>query len=48
MKTRTKAALITVPVAVVAFLLSPILFPPAEVGAGPTSAQIPFFVFLGV
>ncbi len=48
MKTRTKAALITVPVAVVAFLLSPILFPPAEVGARPTSAQIPFFVFLGV
>ena len=48
MKTRTKAAIITVPVAVVAFFLSPILFPPAEVGAGPTSAQIPFLVLLGV
>ena len=48
MKTRTKAALITVPVAIAAFLLSPVLFPPAEVGAGPTSAQIPFLVLLGV
>ena len=48
MKTRTKVAIITIPVAIVAFLLSPILFPPAEVGVGPTSAQIPFFIFLGV
>lgn len=48
MKTRTKAAIITIPVAVVAFLLSPILFPPANVGVEPTSTQIPFFVFLGV
>lgn len=48
MKTRTKVAIITVPVAIAAFLLSPVLFPPAEVGAGPTSAQIPFLVFLGV
>ena len=48
MKTRTKAAIITVPVAVVAFLLSPILFPPADTGVEPTAAQIPFFVFLGV
>jgi len=48
MKTRTKVAIITVPVAVVAFLLNPILFPPAQVGAGPTSAQLPFLIFLGV
>jgi len=48
MKTRPKAAIITVPVAVVAFLLSPILFPPADTGVEPTAAQIPFFVFLGV
>ena len=41
MKTRTKAAIITVPVAVVAFLLSPILFPPADTGVEPTAAQIP-------
>jgi len=48
MKTRTKVAIITAPVAVVAFLLSPILFPPADTGVAPTSAQIPFFIFLGV
>jgi hypothetical protein len=48
MKTRTKAAIITVPVAIAAFLLSPILFPPADTGVEPTAAQIPLFVFLGV
>jgi hypothetical protein len=48
MKTRTKAAMITVPVAIAAFLLSPILFPPADTGVEPTAAQIPLFVFLGV
>jgi hypothetical protein len=48
MKTRTKAAIITVPVAVAAFLLSPILFPPADMGVEPTATQIPLFIFLGV
>lgn len=48
MKTRTKTAIITLPVAVAAFLLGPVLFPPADVGAVPTSTQLPFFVFLGV
>ena len=48
MKTKTKVAIITAIIAVVAFILSPILFPPADVGVAPTSAQIPFFLFLGV
>ena len=42
-----KWLLVTVLVAVPAFLLSPILFPPAEGGPVPTAAQLPYFLFLG-
>ncbi len=48
MKTKTKVAAITIAVAVPAFLLSPVLFPPAEGGPTPTAVQVPFFLFLGV
>lgn len=48
MKTKTKVAIITAIIAVAAFILSPILFPPADVGVEPTAAQIPLFIFLGV
>lgn len=48
MKTKTKVAIITAIIAVAAFILSPILFPPANVGVEPTAAQIPLFIFLGV
>ncbi|QIN82261.1 hypothetical protein GBA63_06055 [Rubrobacter tropicus] len=48
MSTKTKVAVITAVIAVVAFFLSPILFPPADVGVAPTSTQLPFLMFLGV
>ncbi|HKH12947.1 MAG TPA: hypothetical protein VKA73_17530 [Rubrobacter sp.] len=48
MTTKTKVAIITAPIAVAAFMLSPILFPPADVGVAPTSTQLPFLMFLGV
>ena len=48
MKTRIKVAAITLAVAVAAFLLGPVLFPPAEGGPTPTAGQVPFFLFLGV
>lgn len=48
MKTRIKVAALTIAVAVPALLLSPVLFPPADVGVEPTSGQIPFFLFLGL
>ena len=48
MKTRTKAAIITTLIAVPALFLGPVIFPPADVGVEPTSAQIPFFMFLGL
>jgi hypothetical protein len=47
MKLRTKVLAVTLLVAVPAFLLGPILFPPADVGSEPSAAQIPFFMFLG-
>jgi hypothetical protein len=47
-KTSTKVALITAAVGVPAFFLGPVLFPPADVGAGPTAGQLPFFIFLAV
>ena len=46
MKTRIKVLLITLVVAVPAFVLGPVLFPPAEVGVEPTAGQIPYFVLL--
>ena len=39
--------MVTVLVAVPAFLLSPVLFPPAEGGFEPTASQLPYFLFLG-
>ena len=42
-----KWLLVTVLVATPAFLLSPILFPPAEGGPEPTAGQLPHFLFLG-
>ena len=39
---------ITLAVAVPAFLLGPLLFPPAEGSPTPTAGQMPFFLFLGV
>jgi hypothetical protein len=48
MKTRTKAAIITTLIAVPALFLGPVIFPPADVGVEATSAQIPFFMFLGL
>ncbi len=48
MQTRIKFAAITIAVAVPAFLLGPVLFPPAEGGPTPTAGQVPFFLFLGV
>ena len=47
MKPWMKVLILTLLVAVPAFLLSPVLFPPAEVGSEPSAAQIPFFMFLG-
>ncbi len=42
-----KWLLVTVLVAVPAFLLSPVFFPPAEGGPEPTAGQLPHFLFLG-
>lgn len=48
MKTWMKVLIVTLLVAVPAFLIGPVLFPPAEGGPMPTSGQLPFFMFLGV
>ena len=47
MKRWMKATIVTLMVAVPAFVLGPVLFPPADVGSEPSAAQIPFFMFLG-
>jgi hypothetical protein len=47
MKRWTKVLIVTLLVAVPAFVLGPVLFPPADVGSEPSAAQIPFFMFLG-
>lgn len=41
-------AIITAAVAIPAFLLGPVLFPPADIGVEPTATQLPFFLFLAV
>ena len=43
-----KVLIVTLVVAVPAFLLGPVLFPPAEVGMEPPTGQIPSFILLGV
>src|SRR5918992_6145800 len=48
MKTSVKVAIITALVAVPAFMLGPVLFPPADIGVEPTAAQLPHFIFLAV
>jgi hypothetical protein len=47
MKRWMKATIVTLMVAFPAFVLGPVLFPPADVGSEPSAAQIPFFMFLG-
>lgn len=46
MKRWMKVTIVTLMVAVPAFVLGPVLFPPADVGSEPSAAQIPFFMFL--
>jgi hypothetical protein len=48
MKTWVKVLIVTILVAVPAFLLGPVLFPPADMGVTPTAGQLPFFLFLAV
>src|SRR5829696_7201657 len=47
MKRWMKVTIVILMVAVPAFVLGPVLFPPADVGSEPSAAQIPFFMFLG-
>ena len=47
-KTWVKVLIVTVLVAAPAFLLGPVLFPPAEGGPTPTAGQMPFFLFLAL
>ena len=47
MKLRMKVLIVTLLVAVPAFIAGPVIFPPADVGSEPSAAQIPFFMFLG-
>jgi hypothetical protein len=47
-KTWIKVLIVTVLVAAPAFLLGPVLFPPADLGVEPTRGQMPFFLFLAV
>ena len=44
--TWVKALLVTVLIAIPAFILGPIIWPPAEGSPSPTTAQIPFLLFL--
>ena len=46
MKVWVKVLIVTVLVAVPAFLLGPVLFPPSAGGPTPTAGQLPFFLFL--
>ena len=46
--TKVKVAALTLAVAVPAFLVGPVLFPPAEGGPVPTAAQLPLFLILAV
>jgi hypothetical protein len=47
MSTTAKAAVLALVIAVPAFLLAPMLFPPTP-GPGPSSTQMPFFILLTV
>lgn len=48
MKTWVKVLLVTVVLAIPAFLTGPVIWPPADLGVEPTAGQLPFFLFLGV
>jgi len=48
LKTWIKVLIVTVVVAVPAFLLGPVLFPPANIGVEPTAGQMPYFLSLAV
>ena len=48
MKTWIKVSIVTLVGGVPAFLLGPVLFPPAEGGPTPAPGQIPYFVLLAV
>ncbi len=48
MKTWAKVLLVTVVLAVPAFLLGPVIWPPAEGGPEPTGGQLPFFIFMAL
>ncbi len=46
--TWVKALVVTILVAVPAFLLGPFIWPPAESGPSPTAAQLPFLLLLNL
>ncbi len=48
MKTWVKVLLVTLVLAIPAFLMGPVIWPPAEGGPAPTAGQLPFFIFLAV
>lgn len=48
MKMWVKVLIVTLLVGVPAFLVGPVLFPPADMGVEPTAAQLPLFLFLAV
>lgn len=48
MNMKMRVAIITLAVAIPAFIIGPMLFPPADMGVEPTAAQIPFFILLAV
>lgn len=48
MKLKSKVALVTAAVAVPAFVSGPLIWPVADVGVEPTSAQLPAFLLLAV
>jgi len=45
---KMKVALVTAAVAVPAFFLGPVIFPPADLGVEPTATQLALFILLGV
>ena len=48
MKTWVKVLLVTLVLAIPAFLTGPMIWPPAEGGPAPTAGQLPFFLFLAI
>src|SRR5918994_2032878 len=46
MKTWVKVLIVTLLMAIPAFVLGPALFAPADVGSAPSAAQMPYFMFL--